>query len=95
MVELAERLFEEIKVLINRDGNKYPLKLDYHEVEVALEHEFIPIDLSAIRTDLTTRELETIRYGQIVRAQLKQSNDIIKSQFSQLEFRSSKDCFRS
>ena len=69
MVELAERLFEEIKVLINRDGNKYPLKLDYHEVEVALEHEFIPIDLSAIRTDLTTRELETIRYGQIVRAQ--------------------------
>ncbi|MDI9540700.1 MAG: hypothetical protein QM204_04405 [Bacillota bacterium] len=78
MVELAERLFEEIKVLINRDGNKYPLKLDYHEVEVALEHEFIPIDLSAIRTDLTTRELETIRYGQIVRAQLKQSNDIIK-----------------
>ncbi|MGI6510136.1 MAG: hypothetical protein ACOX1L_09425 [Erysipelotrichaceae bacterium] len=78
MVELAEKLFEEIKILAGRDNKKFPLKLEYKEVEVDLEHEFSPIDLSNIRSDLTDRELETIRYGQIMRQKLEESNAVIK-----------------
>ncbi|MGI6608502.1 MAG: hypothetical protein ACOX1F_05955 [Erysipelotrichaceae bacterium] len=76
MIELAERLFSEIKILMARETEKHPLRLDYSEIEVDLEHQFNPIDLSEIRADLTDRELETIRYGQIVREKLEQSNDV-------------------
>ncbi len=78
MVELAERLFEEVKILASRDCPKHPLKLDYSEVEVDLEHQFNPIDLSNIRADLTDRELETIKYGQIMRKKLEETNDVIR-----------------
>ncbi len=78
MVELAERLFEEIKTLVARDNKKHPLILKYREVEVDLEHEFKPIELSGIRAELTDRELETIRYGQIMRQKLEESNAVIK-----------------
>ncbi len=78
MVELAEKLFEEIKVLATKDCPKHPLKLEYNEVEVDLDHEFNPIDLSNIRADLTDRELETIRHGQIMREKLEQTNSVIK-----------------
>ncbi|NLZ75093.1 MAG: hypothetical protein GX914_01160 [Erysipelotrichia bacterium] len=78
MVELAERLFNEVKVLAARNLPKHPLKLEYNEVEVDLDHQFNPIDLTNIRANLTTRELETIKHGQIMRQKLEQTKKIIK-----------------
>ena len=76
MVELAKKLYFEVKILTAGICLKYPLKLDYREVEVDLEHGFKPLDLSGVRHNLTDRELETIRYGQIVRANLEQSKNV-------------------
>ena len=41
------------------------------------DHEFTPIDLSKIRSDLSERELETIRLGQIERAKLEKKKSEI------------------
>ena len=44
---------------------------------ISFKHEFTPIDLSKIRSDLSEREKETIRLGQIERAKLESSNNMI------------------
>lgn len=47
------------------------LKLNITFDTVDYEHEFGPIDVSKIRTDLSPREYQTIEYGQIIRSRLK------------------------
>ena len=75
--KLGNNLLEEINGLMKETPEKIPFKIDYKEVPINYEHEFTPIDLSNIRQDLSERELETIRLGQIERAKLEKSNNMI------------------
>ena len=75
--KLSDSLFKQITKLMEDEPVKQEFRIEYHETEVPMEHEFTPIDLSKIRSDLSDRELETIRLGQIERAKLeKKSNQI-------------------
>ena len=78
--KLGNRLLEQITGLMENKTEKKEFRLEYNEIEVPMEHEFTPIDLSKIRSDLSERELETIRLGQIERKKLEQkSNQIFGS----------------
>ena len=77
LIKLGDRLFEEIVALLKQEAPKHDLVLDYKEKRIEFEHEFTPIDLSKIRADLSERELETIRLGQIERAKLEKKNNEI------------------
>ena len=46
--------------------------LQYNEVNIKYEHDFAPIDLSNIRSDLSERELHTIKLGQEQRQKLQE-----------------------
>lgn len=75
--KLGNNLLNEINSLMNTEVNKTPLSISYKEVPIDFKHEFTPIDLSKIRSDLSERELETIRLGQIERQKLEKANNII------------------
>ena len=75
--ELGNNLYKEITELMDKDVDKVKFKLEYKEVYLEYEHEFTPIDLSQIRQDLSERELETIRLGQIMRKNLEENNNPI------------------
>ena len=75
--ELGNSLYKEITELMDKDVDKVEFKLEYKEVYLEYEHEFTPIDLSQIRQDLSERELETIRLGQIMRKNLEEKNNPI------------------
>lgn len=75
--KLGDRLFEEILLLMDEDVQTSKLELDYKIVPVTYDHEFTPIDLSKIRSDLSEREMETIRLGQIERAKLEKKQSEI------------------
>lgn len=75
--KLGNNLLNEINSLMNTEVNKTPLNIIYKEVPIDFKHEFTPIDLSKIRSDLSERELETIRLGQIERQKLEKANNII------------------
>ncbi|MBO4358368.1 MAG: hypothetical protein J5796_01045, partial [Erysipelotrichaceae bacterium] len=63
--------------LFDTEADRIPLKLEYREVPVEYDHEFTPIDLSKIRADLSEREIETIRIGQEVRAELERTSNLL------------------
>ena len=75
--ELGDRLYDQIISLIDTPAERTPLSLKYKSVPISFKHEFTPIDLSKIRSDLSEREKETIRLGQIERAKLESSNNMI------------------
>ena len=77
MARLGDALYEQIQDLYQEDAVRTPLKIAYKAVPIEYRHEFAPIDLSKIRSDLSVREMETIRLGQIERAKLEQSNNMI------------------
>ena len=77
VMELGNNLLIDISSLYEKDVPKVPLKLRYRAFPVEFEHEFTPIDLSKIRQDLSDREKETIRLGQIERAKLEKKNNEI------------------
>ena len=71
VIDLGNKLVEEVEKLMNNHVEIKSLDEIHYESEiVALSHEFNPIDLSNLSSDLTDRELETIRIGQIVREEL-------------------------
>lgn len=70
MVKLATNLFLEAKELMNKEVEKTPLKLIYNKKELEYKHDLSPVDTSHLRSDLTERELETIRVGAEQRAKL-------------------------
>jgi len=77
VIKLGDKLYKEVLALIKQDLPKVPLSISYKTKTINIKHEFTPIDLSNIRTDLTDRELETIRLGQIEREKLqKKANEI-------------------
>ncbi|MBR0137235.1 MAG: hypothetical protein IJM15_02385 [Erysipelotrichaceae bacterium] len=75
LVELGERLFEDIQSLYGKEAERVPLQLELNKVEVPYEHEFTPIDLSKVRADLSERERQTIKIGQEMRAKLEANNN--------------------
>ena len=79
VIELGDRLYDEIMKLYEQDVQRYPLHLQYRQVPVEYEHEFTPVDLSQIRDNLSERELETIRLGQEQREKLEKNANTIFS----------------
>lgn len=77
VMELGDRLYEDIESLYKEEVNKVPLVINYRASPVDFKHEFTPIDLSKIRQDLSEREKETIRLGKIEREKLEKSNNMI------------------
>ncbi len=77
LMKLGDRLYKEIIDLMNNDATKYPLELKFVIRPLTTHHEFTPIDLSKIRSDLSDRERETIRLGQEQRAKLEKANNAI------------------
>ena len=75
--KLGDNLYDQIIDLMNKDAEKVELKLEYNETPLKYEHEFTPIDLSNIRSDLSDREMETIRIGQEMRKKLEEKNNPI------------------
>lgn len=67
LARLSDKFILEINKLMKSDGKHVKLKLDYKEEIIPYEHDFTPVDLSNLRSGLTPRELETIKYGQIQR----------------------------
>ena len=77
MSKLAEKLLEEIRDLLREKPEKTPLSLSYKAVPVEYHHEFTPIDLSKLRDDLSEREKETMKFGQIMRAQMEKTGNLL------------------
>ena len=77
---LGDNLLIDITTLYEKKVNRVPLKLVYRAFPVEFEHEFTPIDLSKIRQNLSEREKETIRLGQIERTKLEKKNNQIFGQ---------------
>ncbi len=75
--KLGDALLKDLSLLLEKEPVKHPLRLSYQEKEILFEHEFVPIDLSGIRSDLSKRELETIRIGQQERKKLEERNNAI------------------
>jgi len=74
MIELANKLYIEVEQLLKVDCDKKPITLNYIEEPMKYENSLTPIDLSNIRTDITERELETIRLGQESRQKIIDTN---------------------
>ena len=79
LMQLGDNLYKDISDLMNVQLDRIPLEIKYNEVPINYEHEFTPIDLSNIRSDLSERELHTIQLGQTARENLKKSADTIFS----------------
>ena len=73
LCKLGNALYEEILSLLKEEKEKVPLELSYKAVTIDYDHEFQEIDLSDIRQDLSEREMETIRIGQIERKKLEKA----------------------
>jgi hypothetical protein len=71
VIALADKLKGEIETLAQAPSDARPLQLSWQSTVVPYQHEFNEIHFESIPDDLTDRELETIRYGQQMRAQLK------------------------
>ena len=81
---LGDALCKDIFSLMEEKPEQKPLKLEYKEVPIHYDHEFTPIDLSRIRSDLSEREMETIRIGQAERAKLeKKASEIFDTLITQ------------
>lgn len=77
LMKLGNNLYDEIISLYDQTIEKTPLNIQYKEVPINYKHEFNPIDLSRIRSDLSEREMETIRLGQIERKKLESTSNMI------------------
>ena len=77
LMKLGNNLYNEIISLYDQPIEKTPLNIQYKEVPINYKHEFNPIDLSRIRSDLSEREMETIRLGQIERKKLESTSNMI------------------
>ena len=77
--QLGDNLYKDISDLMDVQLDRIPLEIKYNEVPINYQHEFTPIDLSNIRSDLSERELHTIKLGQTARENLKKSADTVFS----------------
>lgn len=75
LIKLTDKFFVEVEDLFEKDVARTPIKLEYKEKVVPYEHDFSPLDLSKIRSDLTPREKEAIEGGLKLRAKYIDSNN--------------------
>lgn len=75
--KLGNKLVEEIIALKQAKADAASFKLGYKEEQVHYDHEFTPIDLSKVRSDLSEREKETIRIGQQEREKFERQGSLI------------------
>ncbi len=73
--ELGDRMYADIISLYEKKADRTPLELSLNMKEIPYEHEFTPIDLSKVRSDLSEREMQTIKIGQEMRAKLEAKNN--------------------
>lgn len=81
MVELATKLANRVEDLLKENAQQKPITLNYKEADMNYEHEFGPIDMSKIRSDISPREMETIRIGQEMRAKLQETKMFMGAKF--------------
>lgn len=74
MCKIAKDFAEDVKSLMELNGDKKLLTLDYSEQKVIYEHEFTPIDLSKIG-NVSQRELEQAKEAQAMREALGGKGD--------------------
>ena len=75
--KLGDKLLQDIAYLYEQEAKKVPLVPQYREIPFKVVNEYTPIDLSMIRSDLSERELQTIRIGQEMREKRqKEANGI-------------------
>ena len=71
VIELGNHLVDQIESFMKEEKEVNPFEqIGYACTTLPLQHEFHPIDLSNIPSDLTPRELETIHIGAKVREEL-------------------------
>ncbi len=81
MCELAEKLFTEIERLDQTDAGIQPIReITISRETVPVTHVFEPIDISVLPEGITDREIETIRIGSRVRADLAKRLDTLPSE---------------
>ena len=87
MIELVLPLYKEVKKLMNCGIEKHLLKLDYSERNIEYKHDYSPIDVSKLRKDLSTRELETIQIGQEIRKNINNqlNNEIFGDRIDEIK----------
>lgn len=92
---LGEKLFAKLLEMKKEKLTSHPLKLSFQSKTISLEHEFNPIDLGEMPSDLSEREKETIGYGQIMRQRLKDHPENLRKEsvFSQVDFGSCRIIF--
>lgn len=77
---LGEKLFNKVMELKKEEKTSVPLQLAYVSEIIPLNHQFHPIDMSKMPSNLSAREIETIGYGQIMRQRLKDSPEALKKE---------------
>jgi len=76
VLDAGERLANEVEKLLTIKVEKKPLNINYSEIQFETKFDLTPIDTSKLRSDLSPRELETIKIGAKEREKLlnKQSD---------------------
>ncbi len=77
LVKLGDRLLDDIRGLLQETPDQHPFAVSYKAVPIAYHHEFTPIDLSKVRDGLSEREKETLEYGQVMRAQMEKTGNLL------------------
>jgi len=72
VIELGEKMVHKILEMKTQEAVPIPLKLSLEKKVLPLQHEFQPIDMSKMPTELSEREQITMSYGPILREQLKE-----------------------
>lgn len=67
VISLGNKFTHTILSLHDKSSDKCRLSLSINQYHYPLDLDYSPIDVSKIRDNLTSRELETIQYGQIMR----------------------------
>ncbi|MDO4192451.1 MAG: hypothetical protein Q4D24_04035 [Erysipelotrichaceae bacterium] len=81
MCELAEKLYHEVERLDQTDAEIQPVSgITTLSETVAVKHVFEPIDISVLPEGITDREIETIRIGSQVRADLAKRLDTLPAE---------------
>ncbi|MFV0255647.1 MAG: hypothetical protein ACK5G7_05930 [Erysipelotrichaceae bacterium] len=80
--ELATILFNKLQMIKPAEEKHKITKLTLKSNTIKIIHDISPIDLSTIPKNLTSRELETISYGQKIRAQLLANKELLAQEMT-------------
>ena len=75
---LGGKLFTKVMEMKQETLPEMPIHLSFVSEMIPQEHQFNPIDMSKMPSNLSEREIETIGYGQIMRQRLKDAPETLK-----------------